>query len=129
MELVPGGVQRRPYGEYTGWHRHASSEESHEHARCGEIAPNVNALGGSWMDYWWILASLAYVARLVFVVRRGTWETLKPFLLVTICVFILCLPFEHPPLSYVNAVLTVVNLLLFVQGCDRARGRTGAAPL
>ncbi|MCV7170447.1 hypothetical protein H7I41_11025 [Mycobacterium manitobense] len=86
-----------------------------------------------WTDYWWVLLPLLYFAVLVVLIRRGLWATVGQMVMLgSLCALILYLPFSHPPMSYVLAVLTVLDLLLFVQvnlqPLSRGRGRhSGAA--
>jgi hypothetical protein len=73
-------------------------------------------LSNAWSDYWWVLLPLLYFAVLIVLIRRGLWATVgQVVMLAFLCELILYLPFSHPPMSYVLAVLTVVNLLLFVR--------------
>ncbi|WP_155942976.1 hypothetical protein [Mycobacterium sp. 141] len=72
------------------------------------------------LDYWWILPPLLYGALLVFVIRRGLWETVgRKILLAAICVFILLIPATRWAQGYPFAVLTVINLLLYVAAGNR----------
>jgi hypothetical protein len=65
--------------------------------------------------YWWILPGLLYGTLLLFVMRRGLWQTVgRKILLVAICVFILLIPSMRWAQGYPFAVLTVANLLLYV---------------
>lgn len=71
-----------------------------------------------WLsEYWWILASLAYVIALVIVIviftRRGTIATTWPKIVLGInCALILLIPAMHLPMSFIGAVLVVISLLL-----------------
>ena len=65
-------------------------------------------------EYWWILPILAYAIVSVVVMRRGLWATAgQKIVLSTIYVLILVLPTMHPPSSYVVAVGTVLDLLIY----------------
>lgn len=66
-----------------------------------------------WSQYWWVLASLLYVILAGLVVTRTSDRTRRNFVFATACVLILLLPTLHPPLSYVQAVLIVLGLLLY----------------
>jgi len=80
-----------------------------------------------WNDYWWVLPPLLYFAVLIVVIRRGLWATVgQVIMLAFLCESILYLPFSHPPMSYGLAVLTVLNLLLFVRVNVRLPWRGGA---
>lgn len=70
----------------------------------------------SW--YLWILIPLLYLALVAGIFRvarhRGTTETTYPLVIyVSICVFILAIPFMSSPASHVTAVMAVLNLALF----------------
>jgi hypothetical protein len=66
-------------------------------------------------EYWWFLPPLLYLIVLVVVIRRGMWETVgRKILLAALCVFILLIPSSRWAGGYPFAVLTVINLLLFV---------------
>jgi len=66
-----------------------------------------------WIEYWWILAVLAYIILLVVLVRSGTWARSGPKIVLAIdCVLILLIPTMHSPGSYVTAALVVLSLLI-----------------
>ena len=74
-----------------------------------------------WLQYWWIVTSLLYVTILVITVviltRRGTVaKTLPRIALVVNCGLILLIPTMHRPGSFINAVLVVLNLLIWFRG-------------
>jgi hypothetical protein len=70
--------------------------------------------------FWWILPGLLYGTLLLFVMRRGLWQTAgRNILLVGICVFILLIPSSRWADGYPFAVLTVANLLLYVATGNR----------
>jgi hypothetical protein len=71
-----------------------------------------------WFEYWWILTSLLYVIVLVstavILTRRGTAARTFPKIALAVnCGLILFIPTMHPPGSYINAVLVVLNLLIW----------------
>jgi hypothetical protein len=89
-------------------------------------------LSDALTDYWWVLLPLLYFAVLMVLIRRGLWATVGQMVLVaSLCAMILYLPFSRAPMSYVLAVLTVINFLLFVrvnvQLPWRGRGRHARA--
>ncbi|MCV7282819.1 hypothetical protein H7J88_24595 [Mycolicibacterium flavescens] len=66
-------------------------------------------------QYWWILLGLLYTILLVFLMRRGLWESVgRKILLAAICVFILLIPSTRWAGGYPFAALVVLNLLTFV---------------
>lgn len=77
--------------------------------------------------YWWILPGLLYATLLLFVMRRGLWQTVgRKVLLVSICVFILLIPSMRWAEGYPFAVLTVANLLLYVATGNRQANKTAS---
>ena len=68
-----------------------------------------------WIEYWWILPALSYFVLLAVVARYGKWATVgRKILLASICVFILTIPSSPWGHGYPMAVLTVINLLLYI---------------
>jgi hypothetical protein len=74
----------------------------------------------SLSQFWWVLPGLAYFILLAFLMRRGLWSTVgRKIHLAAICVFILLIPSMHWAGGYPFAVLTVLNVLLFVAAENR----------
>ncbi|PQM47914.1 hypothetical protein C1Y40_01873 [Mycobacterium talmoniae] len=69
-----------------------------------------------WLEYWWILAVLAYFIVFWLVATRTSATTTRNFSLATICAFILLIPTMHPPGNYIDAALIVLALVLHERG-------------
>lgn len=62
------------------------------------------------LEYLWFLPLTLMCANLliVFIRREMPERTKQKFLLVNVCVLILMIPFEDPPISYLTSALTVI---------------------
>lgn len=79
-------------------------------------------------EFWWILPGLLYFVLLIVLMRYGLWEKVgRKVLLAAICIFILLIPSARWAGGYPFAVLTVLNLLLFV-ATDNRRAKIPSKP-
>ena len=77
-------------------------------------------------QFWWIVPGLAYFILLAILMRRGLWATVGwKIHVAAICVFILLIPSARWADGYPLAVLTVLNVLLFV-AVENRRAKTSS---
>ena len=77
-------------------------------------------LENEWIEYWPVPALLFYIVAIVMISRRGIPERTKQKVgFATACVLILSIPFMHPPLAHIYAVVAVLTVWVWA---SRAAG-------
>jgi hypothetical protein len=64
--------------------------------------------------YWFVLTAVVCLSLFFLIAKLTSKRTMQIFVFATICVTILAIPFQDPPVSYLTAVAAVLNLSILI---------------